>query len=269
MELLRVRKGKCGWIILAVLATFMLFTGYTAKLMAGDEYQQMLSQMEQSQSTDAENFNLGINFNIEPQNISLESFIISFYNSGFLLLLTGIFTIIFVSGESHTGYIKNIAGVVKRRWYLVVSKNVVIALYILAEIVVLLLFGLLAMVLFGVEGERTLSMDLLKLTLLQYGLQIAFSMLSMLLYILLRSRLVSIIISVCLTTGLGVLMFSYVDKILEKSGVVISKYLITINAGTIASYNNEIALRVLGIFLFACVVYNGISCFVFQNRDIR
>lgn len=141
--------------------------------------------------------------------ISLDYILYSLLTERMLLIFSVIFTILFVSADYKTGFIKNIAGQYPNKGVLIVSKAVSIAVYNLMLIALTCLSAVVFLLIAYGDGF-TLGGDIagmLKSTGIQYLLITTISYLSMLLYHLTRS--VSFCMTACILATTNILSMVY------------------------------------------------------------
>lgn len=268
MDLLRMKKGRAVYISLAIIAFMLIMTTYMGSLEMGADGTVALQEATNMQQV--EEIQLGISFNMYGMELSMENLILTFLQSGFLILITGIFASVFACSEMSTGFIKNIAGVVKNRWSLVLSKNVVMFIFVLLEFIVVIAASLIGSKMFMPEISMSLSTSFWKIIGLQYLLHSAFAAVGLMFASLSQRKVVSIILTVCLSTGIGSIIVSYVDKLFEGTSFKVSNMLISSNVGKLfGNLTTEMIYQAIIVFLFAIIVYNVISGLVIQKRDIR
>lgn len=267
MDLERMKRTKSMYVILlifaaiAVLNVFMLNLDHT---MEEDGFEIGQEQVQQ------EMINIGITVQHEGEQITLASAMIAMCTSGFMLLFTGIFTALFVVGESSTGYIKNIASCVRGRWKLILSKNIVIITFVILEFVVLLLGTAIGILLFIEEPSFGVTKEMLVVIGLQGVLHMGFAVFGVFVATLLRSKAMSMIVLIMASTGFGILLVSIVDQLLNKMNITISNYLLSHNVMILNTIpTNDVIRRIFLVFFIAILVYNVCSGIIMEKRDIR
>ena len=132
MDLMRMFKSKSIFIIGIIFALMIFATSAMLKTIYEDE---KLSQLiEQSEQSADDNTNVGMSISIAPGADGKISILDDLYGntSGKLMaLFMVIFTVIYASADYTSGFVKNIAGQVKNRGMLVVSKAICLFVYTL------------------------------------------------------------------------------------------------------------------------------------------
>ncbi len=283
MDLYRMIKTKSFYVILMIIVVFMLFGSYmidqdlsTLKEMAKDAELQTDQAAGNGADTD-KNVNLGISFDATPlmqDNITLLDEASVMLSSAILLFFTGIFAVLFVCGENSTGFIKNIISCTKKRRYVILSKTVVMSIFVVLETIILLIALSIGSSIFhsSVSMKLSLSFRFLQYVGLQCLLHIAFAIIIIMISVIVRSTAISMMISIGLSSGLGSLIISYLSMLKIGSfhvGENLVKYFVTTNVQALTSqFTKDMGIRVLMVSLAAILLYNIISCVVMDKRDI-
>lgn len=189
-----------------------------------------------------------------------------------IALFLAIFVILFTSGDISSGYIKNVAGQVKHRGYLVLSKMVILALYTVVTL------GL-TIVVQAVSNRIVLGYlewgnggEFVKYFLLQLMLHIALAAICMAVTIIVRNNVFSMIFSIALCMNLWILLYMGIDKLIHKVGFdsfTLLDYSVT---GNIFQLPMEISrqkgLTVAAVSVVFLVVMLVLSGVLFEKRDV-
>lgn len=269
MDWLRMRKAKSFYVILGILAVFLFLTVLRAKTDVSTPIEQEKSGMQEESE---EIVNLGISFDMTGQEMSPENIVITLLSSGLILVFTSIFAVILVVSEYSTGFIKNIAGIVKKRCYLILSKGVIMAAFIAAEFVLIIAIIYLGMLVMMPDSLGRMDGEFLQIFALQYVLHLGFGCFVILLSTLTRSKLISILCSVLSCSGLALLLLGYLERLLEGScetKIKITNYLLTTNVSSLVSkVASQDILRIVLVAFGAMIVYMVLSCVIIEKRDI-
>ncbi|MFT4145695.1 MAG: ABC transporter permease subunit [Mobilitalea sp.] len=278
MDLYRLIKTRSLYVILMIIAAFMMLNVYmlqreievlSFKQTETDNTQEVLKE------DTTENVNLGISY--DPSSlIRLDTTLLDevevMLTSGIMLLFTGIFVVIYVCGENTSGYIKNLVTCTKRRWYIILSKTVAMSVFVLFELLVVLIMTGIASSIFIDSITLNISGHLLQYLGLQFLLHTAFAVIIIMVSVLTRSTAISMIISICLCSGIGSLVIGFISKLNINGhyiGAKLPDYLITTNVQTLMSTpSSEMSIRVIAVSAIAILAYNLISCVVMEKRDI-
>lgn len=285
MNLYRLLKSKSFYLTVGILGLFMLLTVIiltydvpntkSESLLEEEKESTIHYKSAQEMQKEEDVVNVGISFSSssvaeEPTLINLN---LEMIGSGFILLFTGIFAAIFVSAESSSGFLKNIAGCVKRRSLLIWGQLLSLAVFVLAEFLAVEFIFTTAGFLLIQDFALGSIQELLLFLAVQYLLHLAFAVLIMFIFQLLQSKTFSIVAACCLSSGIGTLIISYIGVLLGKLGVsnfTLSKYLISSNVQTYSNSSaNSTILRAVLISFGAIILYNILSGIILSKRDIR
>lgn len=285
MNLYRLLKSKSFYLTVGILGLFMLLTVIiltydvpntkSESFLEEEKESTIHYKSAQEMQKEEDVVNVGISFSSssvaeEPTLINLN---LEMIGSGFILLFTGIFAAIFVSAESSSGFLKNIAGCVKRRSLLIWGQLLSLAVFVLAEFLAVEFIFTTAGFLLIQDFALGSIQELLLFLAVQYLLHLAFAVLIMFIFQLLQSKTFSIVAACCLSSGIGTLIISYIGVLLGKLGVsnfTLSKYLISSNVQTYSNSSaNSTILRAVLISFGAIILYNILSGIILSKRDIR
>lgn len=285
MNLYRLLKSKSFYLTVGILGLFMLLTVIiltydvpntkSESFLEEEKESTIHYKSAQEMQKEEDVVNVGISFSSssvaeEPTLVNLN---LEMVGSGFVLLFTGIFAAIFVSAESSSGFLKNIAGCVKRRSLLIWGQLLSLAVFVLAEFLAVEFIFTTAGFLLIQNFALGSIQELLLFLAVQYLLHLAFAVLIMFIFQLLQSKTFSIVAACCLSSGIGTLIISYIGVLLGKLGVsnfTLSKYLISSNVQTYSNSSaNSTILRAVLISFGAIILYNILSGIILSKRDIR
>jgi ABC-2 type transport system permease protein len=279
MDLYRLLKSKSAYVILMIIAAFMLLSVFmienSIKVLKLENGQSNITGETSDAGDNSQNTNLGISYDgtaLMKDHITLLDEFATMISSAILLLFTGIFTVLFVCGENNSGFIKNIVSCTKKRWYIILSKTVVMSVFVFIELIITLLMTGIGSSIFLDNFSLDISWKLFQYMGLQCLLHLAFAVIIIMVSVLTRNSAISMIISICLCSGLGSLIISYLSKLNingNNVGAHLPDYLVTSNVQTLTSNpTSEISIRVILVFIIAMLVYNLISSLVMEKRDI-
>ena len=180
-----------------------------------------------------------------------------------LALLLAIFTVLFSTADLNSGYIKSVGGQVKMI-ALSVFTLVAMALDVIVQCIATPLF------LHGAEfGDAA---DLFKMLGSQYVVTLLFVYFVMAMAIIIKNNVISMIIAVCMCTGIFTLIFSGINILIEKIGVKnfdINDYLIV---NQISELDLSASAKTVGGAFAVAAVWAVVSLIavygVFKRRDI-
>lgn len=166
-----------------------------------------------------------------------------------LALLLAIFTVLFSTADLNSGYIKSVGGQVKCRGVLLFSKMIALSVFTLVA-----------------------AADLFKMLGSQYVVTLLFVYFVMAMAIIIKNNVISMIIAVCMCTGIFTLIFSGINILIEKIGVKnfdINDYLIV---NQISELDLSASAKTVGGAFAVAAVWAVVSLIavygVFKRRDI-
>ncbi len=275
MDLYRMIHTKSMYVIGIILMGMLLFT----TSLNASEWESMQNnaieeeQMAEIVSDDTVNIGMSVILPTEPGGkVTVFDQIYSNMQAKFFALFMVLFAVLFSTADITSGYVKNIAGQVRDRSYLVISKAVVLIVYTVITMFGIILVQAVANRLFYGYLEWGNLKDFVGYTGIQTLLHCALVLVAMTIAIILKNNVWSITIVVCLCMNLSMVLYNGIDKLLHGMGVKdfqLSKYTPT---GNIALLTMEpggkgyVTAFVTGIiFLIIMPVLSG---YVFKKRDI-
>lgn len=183
-----------------------------------------------------------------------------------------IFTVLFSMADINSGFIKSIGGQVKGRGVLIVSKMVAIAIFTAIVIIADFLTQLIAVNMFFDDAVVGSASEIVRLLSSQFVLNFALAVLMMAIAMIIKNNVVSMIIGVCMCSGIFELIFMGINYLMDKIGFNdfdINNILIT---GKILSVTIGADASDIGYALLTAAIYIAVSVFavynVFKHRDI-
>ena len=183
-----------------------------------------------------------------------------------------IFTVLFSMADINSGFIKSIGGQVKGRGVLIVSKMVAIAIFTAIVIIADFLTQLIAVNMFFDDAVVGSASEIVRLLSSQFVLNFALAVLMMAIAMIIKNNVVSMIIGVCMCSGIFELIFMGINYLMDKIGFNdfdINNILIT---GKIQNVTIGADAADIGYALLTAAIYIAVSVFavynVFKHRDI-
>lgn len=290
MDVYRLFKTKSTYIILVIMiAMSVMGTGLMSVMteMTGAESQQVQTEQmsdnadyageddQFNEDTEGAQSQLSVSVSeIDPDEN--DNSVLSFAMSDISGLQAGlfiiIFTVLFSMADINSGFIKSIGGQVKGRGVLIVSKMAAIAIFTAIVIIADFLTELIAVNIFFDDAVVGSASEIVRLLSSQFVLNFALAILMMAIAIIIKNNVVSMIIGVCMCTGIFELIFMGINYLMDKIGFSdfdINNILITgkIQNVTIGADTADIGYALLTAAIYIAVsvlaVYN-----VFKHRDI-
>lgn len=290
MDVYRLFKTKSTYIILVImLAMSVMGTGLMSVMteMTGAERQQVQTEQmsdnadyageddQFNEDTEGAQSQLSVSVSeIDPDEN--DNSVLSFAMSDISGLQAGlfiiIFTVLFSMADINSGFIKSIGGQVKGRGVLIVSKMAAIAIFTAIVIIADFLTELIAVNIFFDDAVVGSASEIVRLLSSQFVLNFALAILMMAIAIIIKNNVVSMIIGVCMCSGIFELIFMGINYLMDKIGFSdfdINNILIT---GKIQNVTIGADAADIGYALLTAAIYIAVSVLavynVFKNRDI-
>lgn len=290
MDVYRLFKTKSTYIILVImLAMSVMGTGLMSVMteMTGAERQQVQTEQmsdnadyageddQFNEDTEGAQSKLSVSVSeIDPDEN--DNSVLSFAMSDISGLQAGlfiiIFTVLFSMADINSGFIKSIGGQVKGRGVLIVSKMAAIAIFTAIVIIADFLTELIAVNIFFDDAVVGSASEIVRLLSSQFVLNFALAILMMAIAIIIKNNVVSMIIGVCMCSGIFELIFMGINYLMDKIGFSdfdINNILIT---GKIQNVTIGADAADIGYALLTAAIYIAVSVLavynVFKHRDI-
>lgn len=290
MDVYRLFKTKSTYIILVImLALSVMGTGLMSVMteMTGAERQQVQTEQmsdnadyageddQFNEDTEGAQSQLSVSVS-EIDTDENDNSVLSFAMSDISGLQAGlfiiIFTVLFSMADINSGFIKSIGGQVKGRGVLIVSKIAAIAIFTAIVIIADFLTELIAVNIFFDDAVVGSASEIVRLLSSQFVLNFALAILMMAIAIIIKNNVVSMIIGVCMCTGIFELIFMGINYLMDKIGFSdfdINNILIT---GKIQNVTIGADAADIGYALLTAAIYIAVSVLavynVFKRRDI-
>lgn len=290
MDVYRLFKTKSTYIILVIMiALSVMGTGLMSVMTEMTEAEGQQVQTEQMSDNagyagdddqlyeDTEGAQSQVSVSVsESDPDENDNSVLSFAMSDISGLQAGlfiiIFTVLFSMADINSGFIKSIGGQVKGRGVLIVSKMVAIAIFTAIVIIADFLTQLIAVNIFFDDAVVGSASEIVRLLSSQFVLNFALAVLMMAIAMIIKNNVVSMIIGVCMCTGIFELIFMGINYLMDKIGFNdfdINNILIT---GKIQNVTIGADASDIGYALLAAAIYIAVSVLavynVFKHRDI-
>lgn len=290
MDVYRLFKTKSTYIILVImLALSVMGTGLMSVMteMTGAKRQQVQTEQmsdnadyaveddQFNEDTEGAQSQLSVSVSeIDPDEN--DNSVLSFAMSDISGLQAGlfiiIFTVLFSMADINSEFIKSIGGQVKSRGVLIISKMAAIAIFTAIVIIADFLTELIAVNIFFDDAVVGSASEIVRLLSSQFVLNFALAVLMMAIAIIIKNNVVSMIIGVCMCTGIFELIFMGINYLMDKIGFSdfdINNILIT---GKIQNVTIGADAADIGYALLTAAIYIAVSVLavynVFKHRDI-
>lgn len=290
MDVYRLFKTKSTYIILVIMiALSVMGTGLMSVMTEMTEAEGQQVQTEQMSDNagyagdddqlyeDTEGAQSQVSVSVsESDPDENDNSVLSFAMSDISGLQAGlfiiIFTVLFSMADINSEFIKSIGGQVKSRGVLIVSKMAAIAIFTAIVIIADFLTELIAVNIFFDDAVVGSASEIVRLLSSQFVLNFALAVLMMAIAIIIKNNVVSMIIGVCMCTGIFELIFMGINYLMDKIGFSdfdINNILIT---GKIQNVTIGADAADIGYALLTAAIYIAVSVLavynVFKHRDI-
>lgn len=285
MDLYRMFHTKSLYVIWIILAAAVFFTTYMSK--ADYEWIQEQAEVQEQAGTDREEnslntdtagesdtLNLGMAVMLPTQpgeEVTVFDQVYANLQGKFIALFFMIFTVLYSSADLGSGYIKNIGGQVKNRVGLILSKAAVLLVFTVLSMLLYLIYQTICQgICFGVAEWGGIP-ESIKYIGVQICLHYALVLICMAITVIVKYNVISMTVSVCLSMNIMVILYSFLDKLIQKAGAsgFPIEYTVTGRIALLSMNANgkEIVMAIVTATVFAAVsvVFTGI---VFHRRDI-
>lgn len=274
MDIYRGFKGKAIYIALICLAAFLVFSVSMTKedinIQAEQEtYMDAASAGAQS----AENIGLYVTAPVkDDQSVTAADEIFAHFSSRLVAIFVAVFAALFSLADIHTGFIKNLAGQIKKRRWLVLSKAIAIAVFtaIMTAVSVIVIVIAQTVVFKGLKwGDIP---DLLIYIGAEYLLYTSFGLIIMCLSMLIKNSTVSVTLGICLCMNIQMILYGFVNKAVSSLGIEnfsIADYTVTGNMALLTvSPDTGVLLRAVAVAVCFGAAAVALTVFIFRKRDI-
>ncbi len=276
MDFYRMIKTKSFYMVLLVFLVMTAISTVLCKTELDDAEIQQSNYESTLEQEDTQTTNVGISVILPTKPGEKASVYDMFYanvQGKEVALFLVIFAVMFSLADFKSGFIKNIGGQARKRFYLIASKTIVLTVFTVILFVLFLLFQALCnQVILGYLKWGDIG-DLLTYFGTELVLHAAFAIFIMALSIIIQSNAASMILAIALSIDLAVILYSMFDRFVQKYADVdfhIMDYLVTgkISMLPMAAQTSDIqsALLVSAAFIVGSLAVCGI---VFQKRDMN
>ncbi len=277
MEMYRMFKTKCMYIIWFILAAGILFTtGLSAeemKIFSMEEKQEMYEYAMGKEESDNVNLGMDVTVPTKPgENVSVFDLFYANIKGKFIALFMVIFTVLYTTADLTSGYVKNIAGQVSQRGGLVIAKALSLFVYTVMSLLIFFLCQTLSNLLFFEEFTLGPVKQFAAYVGIQLLLHYGLLMIVMGVAIALRNNVISMVIAVCFCMNVLMIFYNFLDQLIAKLGVKefhIVNYTVSgkmLMLGMDISAKTASASIAVAIFFSAAAV--AICSMIFQRRDV-
>ena len=261
MELYRMVRMKSFWVIVFIVAVINVITvSLDDAMMSDPELRQAIEAAESQKDNAAANIGMSISMKQnEDGSYSFLETITSAAKGMLVALFIGIFTVIFATADFNTGYIKNYGGAVKHRWHMVCAKATAVIVYTALFFAMFILSTTLGVYIGGHKIVMDPAGKIVEVLCIQGLLHVVFGWIIMSICLIIRSNLISMIITCCISLHVFAALYELADKGLKKLGwkdASILKYTVS---GRIMQYGID-SREILGSTVVVAVIFAVVFC---------
>lgn len=271
MDLYRMFRTRGLYIIWIIMAVALIYTTKLSTL----EYEtiQQIGQETTAEEEEMVNIGMSVMLPTEPGE-EVTVYDVMYANAGgeFLGLFIVIFAVLFSTADINSGYVKNIAGQVKNRGNLILSKALLLMLFVAMTLLGTTVIQILSnyLVFGNLEWGNIKEFCLYMGT--QTVLHCALALIVMAISVILKNNAVSMVIAICLTMNVMMVLYSGIDKIIEKFGVNDFRLFEHTVTGKIKMLPMEMTFSDCAEGIAIAIVFSIISTvlagYIFKKRDI-
>lgn len=192
-----------------------------------------------------------------------------FLSSGVFLLFSGIFATNTVCNQYHCGFQKNLSIYSRKKWQLVIAKNIVLLVFSVVEILLLALTLLLLCKCYLLHCTFGNAANVFRYIGMQLLLHYAFGSFAMCLAELIRSKVAGITLTCLLSMGIGNLFFHKMEKLLQLKKFSLTEHTLVYHVKLLPmSFDSKSWGTAALVAIGAVILYNVISALSVYKRDM-
>lgn len=201
------------------------------------------------------------------ENMDVKEFLSMQYSSGLASILIVIFIALFVCSEWDSGFIKNIIPLKNSRTSLLLSKNVIIVMFIIIQAIIALISAMISSFIITGKFNNFVFKELMIYMGIQIIIRIAFSSLLILISYMFKSKSTSMSIGILLALNIHGLFLTLVNKVVSIGKLDISK-LSLIGNTSIVEFAIGDYKRIIIISIVYFLLYNIVSTVRIKKMEI-
>lgn len=277
MDFYRMFRTKSFYGVLLVMIIAIAFTTYLETIVGNDEkyLQEREMTAENTVNLETENLNFGMSVSLATQPGEKVSVYDMFYantQGKFTALFLVIFTVMFTMADITSGYVKNIAGQIKSRWFLIFSKSCAVFIYTVIMLGIFVFWQAVCNWIFTGYLIWGNGKQFLLCFFTQVLLHFAFAMVCMMIAIALKNQVFSMTISICLCMNLMTIIYGAIDKVVQNLGKEDFSCLFYTLTGKMSllpqSLTGKDSIEAVAVSVVFATVAIIIASVIFEKRDI-
>lgn len=280
-HLFKTRSLYITWgilILTLVVTTFALYSELSfADTPDGEVTTTSVDEMGiQTDTTDPDNLEIGMTVILPIEAYKRVTVYHLFFGNcqgKTIALFLCIFTVLFSTSDLRSGYIKNIAGQVKNKYPLLLSKAVALFIFMVSSLLLTLLVQGLANRIFFGYVDWGIGRDFLTYLAIQCFLHFALCLIIMIVSVIARSNVLGIVFAIFVCFNVFSIIYGLIDKLAANMGYESFRTVMHTVSGKIAlmppaPQAKDILSASVTALLFVLIVF-GAGSTIFQKRDIN
>ena len=277
MDLYRMFKSKSFYVLNIALIVIILSLGLMMRFTLNMDYEKAKDSSFTFSSEDGsldtgdssitkEDYNTAIAEIKEDTDVSLLLNIQ--YSEMIISTLIAIFIALFICSELDSGFIKNVVPLKNSRVNIVISKNIIVALFIIVQAVIAIAVSIIATIIISGKINIINTKEVMIFMAFQVLLRIAFSSLLILVGYLLKSKAAVMTIGILLAVNIHGVFLGFLDKFVSIFGFNLSELTIIGNS-QITKFETIDYQRIIVISIVYFIIYNIISIIRTKKMEIN
>ena len=202
------------------------------------------------------------------QETDVAQFLSFQYSQMIISTLLAIFVALFICSELDSGFIKNIIPLRNSRINVVISKNIIMVLFIIIQAIVAITTSIISTIILSGEINIVNTKEIIIFMALQILLRVAFSSLLIAISYLLKSKAAVMTIGILLAVNVHGIFLGLVDRFISIFGFSLSQLMIIGNS-KITKFESSDYQRVIIISIVYFIIYNIVSIIRTKRMEIN
>lgn len=276
MDIYRMFRTKSFYGVLFTIMIAIAFTTYLEVVVENNEEYLEEKELAMENMEDTEetlNFGMSVSIATKPgEKVSVYDMFYANTKAKFTAVFLVIFTVIFTMADITSGYVKNIAGQIKNRYLLILSKSCSVFIYTVIVLSFFVFWQAICNFIFMryiVWGD---GKQFLLCFFTQCLLHFAFAMVCMMVAISIKNQVFSMTISICLCMNLMTIIYAAVDKAVQNLGKKDFSCIFYTLTGRMSMLPQDLtrkdSMEAMIVSILFAVFAILIASVVFEKRDI-
>ena len=274
MDMYRLFKSRSMYVIWMILACFLLGTTYTSKMdMDAAAGEGADSQIEEEMEEEPVALGMAVELPTKPgEKVTVYDEFYANTQGKVMALFIVIFTVLFSTADSTSGYIKSVAGQVQHRGKMILSKTLAILLFTVMTMGLAVFWQALCHQLLLGYARFGDGKFFGRYFVVQVVLHFALALVCMCIASLVRNNVVSMIFAVCLCMNFLILLCGVIDNFIQKIGYKDFSVIRYTVSGKISllpmNLTGKDGIGALLVSVIFILVMTSLTSVVFEKRDV-